>query len=264
MEARNKLSAEASLEEEKIILGWCINFSTSSSPSQTTSSQLGQTLSRKILSRGTSTAKELETMIGQLGQLSAIIPFVYQFLIRFRDLQQKAMKRRSIAISQPCWDDLELMTLFLEKEAFMGVNMNLISFRHPTHIYRSNSCPFGLGGYSREGFAWRLELQGHHRFRASNNLLKFIASLITPWIDMMANHLQPGDCVLSITDRTTSAGWLKRTNFSEEAIDPIKATIHLEIARKHTSLFIHHNIKEYLKRFPGKKINVADALSLEN
>ncbi len=62
-------------------------------------------------------------------------------------------------------------------------------------------------------------------------------------------------------DSTTSTGWLKWTFFSEEAIDPIKATICLKIARKHTSLFIHHNIKEYLQWFPGKKINVADALS---
>jgi hypothetical protein len=64
-----------------------------------------------------------------------------------------------------------------------------------------------------------------------------------------------------MTDSTTSAGWLKRTNFSEEAIDPIKATIRLKIARKHASLFIHHNIKEYPQWFPGKKNNVADALS---
>jgi hypothetical protein len=49
--------------------------------------------------------------------------------------------------------------------------------------------------------------------------------------------------------------------FSEEAIEPIKATTCLKIARKHVSLFIHHNIKEYLQWFPGKKNNVTDALS---
>jgi hypothetical protein len=142
------------------------------------------------------------------------------------------------------------MTLFLKK-AFMGVDMILISFRRPTNIYRSDFCPFRLEGYPNKGFAWRLELQEQYRFCASNTLLKFIALIITPWIDMMAKCLQPGDCVLSITDSTTSAGWLKQTIFLEEAIDPIEATICLEIARKRASLFIHHNIKKYLQWFPG-------------
>jgi hypothetical protein len=74
------------------------------------------------------------------------------------------------------------MLTFLHK-TFTGINMNLISFRHLTHIYRSDSCPYGLGGYSHKGFAWRLELPENCRIRASNNLLKFITSIIMPWID---------------------------------------------------------------------------------
>jgi hypothetical protein len=64
-----------------------------------------------------------------------------------------------------------------------------------------------------------------------------------------------------MTDSTTSARWLKKTNFSEAAMDPTESTIRLKIARKHACLFIHHNIKEYSQWFPGKKNNVADALS---
>jgi hypothetical protein len=167
---------------------------------------------------------------------------------------------KSIAIPQPCRDNLKLMMLFIEK-AFTGVDMNLTSFMRPTHIYRSDSCPFGLGCYLHKGFAWRLELQEQYCFRASINLLEIIALIITPWMDMMAKRIQSGGCVLSMMDSTTSAGWLKRTNFSEEAIDPIEATICLKIARKHASLFIHHNTKEYLQWFLGKKNNVADNLS---
>ena len=143
---------------------------------------------QEILSRGIWTAKELETMIGQLGHLGTIVPFVYHFLSRLRDLQQKATKQRYIAIPQPFRDNLELMMLFLKK-AFMGINMNLISFQRPTHIYRSNSCPFGLGGYSHAGFAWRLELQEQYCFQASNNLLEFNASIIIPWMDMTSKCL---------------------------------------------------------------------------
>ena len=39
-----------------------------------------------------------------------------------------------------------------------GINMNLIAFRKPTHVYRLDSCPYGLRGYSDEGFAWRFEI----------------------------------------------------------------------------------------------------------
>jgi hypothetical protein len=64
-----------------------------------------------------------------------------------------------------------------------------------------------------------------------------------------------------MTNSTTSARWLKKTIFLEAAMDPTKSTICLEIARKHASLFIHHNIKEYSQWFPGKKNNLADTLS---
>ena len=143
------------------------------------------------------------------------MPFVYHFLSRLRNLQRKATNRRTIDIPQDCHDDLNLMLSFLHK-AHTGIDMNLIAFRRPTHIYRSDSCPYGLGGYSHEEFAWRFKLPENCRFRASNNLLKFIASIIMPWIDLISKRLRPGDCALSMTDSTTSAGWLKKTNFLEK------------------------------------------------
>jgi hypothetical protein len=229
METRNKLSAEARIKEEKIILGWRIDFCR-------LIISLPDNKVTAILSCGSSTAKELETMIGQLGHLGCNYPLhLPSFKQTQRHLQRKATKQRSIAIPQPCRDNLKLMTLFVEK-AFMGIDMNLISFQHPTHIYRSNSCPFGLGGYLHKGSAWRLEIQEQYCFCTSNNLLRFIASIITPWIDMMTKCLQPGDFVLLMTDSTTSAVWLKLTNFSEEVIDPIKATICLKIS-KNTLVF---------------------------
>jgi hypothetical protein len=188
------------------------------------------------------------------------MPFVYHFLSRLRNLQRKATNRRIIDIPQDCHDNLKLMLSFLHK-AHTGIDMNLIAFRRPTHIYRSDSCPYGLGGYSHEGFAWRFKLPENCRFHASNNLLEFIASIIMPWIDLISKRLQPGDCALLMTDSTTSAGWLKKTIFLEKGSDPIKDTIRLKIAQQHSSHFTNHNIKEYSQWFPGKKNNVANSLS---
>ena len=145
-----------------------------------------------------------------------------------------------------------------------GISMNLIAFRKPTHIYRSDSCPFGLGGYSDEGFAWHFEIPEDLRFHASNNLLEYIASIITPWVDMLAGRLNQGDCALSMTDSSTSAGWLHKTNFREFTgvdADPVQASIRIEIARHHATLFLNAGIKEYSQWFPGRENNVADALS---
>jgi hypothetical protein len=47
------------------------------------------------------------------------------------------------------------MFLGFLKIAKDGISLNIIAFRRPTHIYRSDSCPTGLGGYSDKGWAWR-------------------------------------------------------------------------------------------------------------
>jgi hypothetical protein len=44
--------------------------------------------------------------------------------------------------------------------------------------------------------------------RASNNLLKHIAAMISPWIDILAGQLKDWDCSLSIGDSTMPEGWL--------------------------------------------------------
>ncbi len=65
------------------------------------------------------------------------------------------------------------------------------------------------------GFAWRFEMPEDLLFWASNNLLEYIASMISPWVDMLAGRLKRGDCILSMTDSSTSAAWLRTTNFWE-------------------------------------------------
>jgi hypothetical protein len=113
----------------------------------------------------------------------------------------------------------------------------MIVYRKPIYAYRSDSCPMGLGGYSHEGWAWRFYLPSHLQFRASNNLFEHIASIITPWIDIIANRLQPGDCSLSMTDSLTSEGWSHKTNFKEDKEELIRATVRLEVARHHAHRF---------------------------
>ena len=260
MAALLKLKAEVGLEEIKTILGWTFNFrnmTVALPPNK--AAAWSDTISNMIVSNST-TADELETTIGRLVHLSMVLPFVHHFLSRIRELHLRAKRKRSIAIPQIVIDDLNLMLFFIEK-AQAGVDMNLLSYREPTHLYRSDSCPEGLGGYSLSGHAWRFKIPEDLKFRASNNLLEHLASIITPWIDIIHNRLGPGDCSLSMTDSTTSEGWLRKTNFKEDSDDPLQASTRIEVARTHARHFFNNQIKEYSQWFQGSKNNVADSLS---
>ncbi len=163
MDARDKLKAEAGLSKTKMILGWLFDFRRLliSLPEN---KFIAWTMTiNKLLVEGSSTAKELELTIGRLDHLILVVPEVHHFLSRLRELQQLATRRQSIRLSDDCREDLLLMLWFL-KIARQGINMNLVAFRHPTHVYWSDSCPFGLGGYSDEGFAWRFKIPKDLRF----------------------------------------------------------------------------------------------------
>ena len=41
-------------------------------------------------------------------------------------------------------------------------------------------------------------------------------TVITPWVNIIKKRLGPGDFSLSMTDRSTSEGWSKKSNFIEE------------------------------------------------
>ena len=132
------------------------------------------------------------------------------------------------------------MSYFLQK-AHKGVNMNQMAFREPTHD-RSDSCPAGLGGCSHMGFAGQFYLPDDLLFRASNNLLKHILAIIMPWIDILSCRLGKGDCPLSMTDSTTSEGWLRKTNFLED-VNLVQERVRIQVARKYATQYMHHEIR---------------------
>jgi hypothetical protein len=163
MDARDKLKAEVGLSETKMILGWFFDFRRLMISFPENKFIAWTSAINKLLVEGWSTAKELEPTIGRLGHLALVVPEVHHFLTRLRELQQIATRRRSIRLSDDCREDLLLMLWFLQI-ARQGMDMNLIAFRCPTHVFWLDFCPFGLGGYSDEGLAWRFEIPKDLRF----------------------------------------------------------------------------------------------------
>ncbi len=141
--------------------------------------------------------------------------------------------------------------------------MNLLGFRSPNRIYYSNSCPVGLGRYSNQGFAWWFQVPGNLLFCATNNLLKFLVVIITPWIDIINGCSCPKDCALSMTDSTAAEGWMQKLNFTEPNNNPSQASTHIDAAQKYVQIFSDADVKGYSQWFAGKRNNVADALSQE-
>ena len=91
-----------------------------------------------------------------------------------------------------------------------------------------------------------------------------MALIITPWVDMLAGHLNRGDCALSMTGSLTSTGWLRNTNLREiigEDADAVQATVHIKTVCLRATLFFNAGINEYSQWFLGWENSVADALS---
>ena len=129
-----------------------------------------------MLQRGWTSKGELESR--RWVHLGQIFPTVHHFLSRLRFLKQQSENRRQIKIDKQCTQDLQFL-LFVLGKCHQGIDLKLLAFRQPTHIYRSDSCPSGPGGYSHKGFAWRFYLPDKLKFCASYKLLEHLAAIIS-------------------------------------------------------------------------------------
>jgi len=263
IEARPKLITEAGLTEIQNFLGWPIDFRQMTIALPDNKFDAYSIAISEMLKRGCTSKGELETNIGRWVHLGQIIPTVHHFLSRLHFLKQRAENRRQITINEHCKEDIHFL-LFMLGKCNQCIDLNLIAFQRPTHVYRSDSCSAGLGGYSHEGFAWHFYLPDNLQFCASNNLLEHLTAIITPWIEIIAGQLTKGDCALLMTDSTTSEGWLRKSNFIEDGEDPIQATIRIKVARLHATHYLSNEIREYSQWFRGADNNVADTLSRDN
>jgi hypothetical protein len=125
---------QTGLSETKVILGWFFDFGKLQISLPKNKFITWTENVSKLIAEGTTTTKELELMIGQLGHLALVVPGVHHFLSHHQELQQRAANCRSIQISGICQDDLTVMLCFLDI-AKIGINMNLIAFCQPTHVY---------------------------------------------------------------------------------------------------------------------------------
>jgi hypothetical protein len=80
-----------------------------------------------------------------------------------------------------------------------------------------------------------------------------MASTITVWVDIKAGLILPEDCLLSQTYSSASAGWLRKTNFTNDLDEDIQ----LSTARKLATLLIDFQCCIYSQWFSGDENNIS-------
>ncbi len=194
----SKLAEEGTLAESAVVLGWKINTITlviSLTPDKFHSWQ--QDI-QKILENKKASNEELDTLIGRLNHASGALPIARYFLNRIRKIAdptsdpnyQQARKRQTKWIPKPALQDLQLFHEVLLPKIYSGISLNLLTYRRPSHILFSDTCPTGLGGYSiNTGKAWRWKIppEFSESVQSKNNILEFLAAVITIWVELLAD-----------------------------------------------------------------------------
>ena len=119
--------------------------------------------------------------------------------------------------------------------AHTGIDLNLLTTREPNNILRTDACEHGLGGYSlKTGQAWHWEIYLHLRGRKSINFLEILACVVGILLSIVEDDPAAGYCYLSVTDKTSAMGWLRKSNFVSDG----DHAAHLGLAREFTSEFL--------------------------
>jgi hypothetical protein len=203
---------------------------------------------------------DLETLVGRLNHVCFVIPVARHFMSRLRWLLNTSRQGRRIRLRPQVRAEIRLWLSFLCL-AHWGISLNLISFRTPTHLFRSDASEHGIGGFCAiSGGAWSLEIpadcQVGCREGISLDLVEFLGGIISVWVEILAGQVPPGPCLLAQGDSTSATEWLKKSNF-QGTNHPLQ----LEAARHLAFLLLDARVILYSQWFAGKDNGTSDVLS---
>ena len=177
--------------------------------------------------------------------------------------QFRWIRNQTYRLSDEDRSDLRLWLLLLEKAA-SGISLNGLTMRNPTMLSVSDSCPFGLGGFTSNGSAWRLQVSKSspiHGKCVSNNVLEFLAMVITIWLTLIECKEQglKDELILALGDNTSAIGCMTKTGYLTP--DSVYFSAANFVARKLASLMIESENFLASQHLQGKKNIIADWLT---
>jgi hypothetical protein len=213
---------------------------------------------KKIIQTKKVTEPTLDSIIGRLNHVASVYEMMRHFFGRIRQALFRTKSNKWTSLRNCEKDDLEFMLQFLDHLTFTGVPINNVVFRKPSHVYRSDSSLFGLGGYNIvSGTAWRFKLPIECRLCTTLNSLEFIAAIISIWVDAIHDNIPTESCLLSQTDSTSCAGWLRKSNFCDSESEVVQ----LKTAKQLAMIVMKTESCLYSQWFAGSDNSVADACS---
>jgi hypothetical protein len=156
--SKPKLIAEGGPAEDQTVLGWILNTRSLLVILPFDKFKAWSCDLKAIISDRKGTFGQLETTVGRLNHTACIIPLSRHFLNQIQlQTRVRKHKKQSLSLAQDEIDAFKLWAVFLAK-AKNGISMNKTTIRQPTKICWSDSCPFGVGGFSLSGRAWRIRI----------------------------------------------------------------------------------------------------------
>ena len=263
-----KLQAEGRSAERQIVLGWEVCTRSFSVSLPLDKHRAWKEDIKSIVQSRSATIGQVESLVGRLNHASFVIPLGGHFLndLRMRcQTDPKTVRRQKIRLSEEEIKDLNLWEELLDL-ANRGISINLLVVRTPTRIAWSDSCPYGLGGYTLGGFAWRIRVPKNAPFYgddSANNVLEFLGMAVS--ILLLLRESRQADekfpCLLVLGDNTSAISWIFRSgkipkNSAYRA--PVK-----HIARHIALQTLSEKAKVCSQHIAGETNTVADLLSYE-
>jgi hypothetical protein len=256
-----KLLAEGSPAEVQMVLGWRVDTRRLLVALPDDKHDAWALEIQRFETEKGGTFQEFERLVGRLNHSSFVMPMTRHFLGRLRAvLEPRRHQHSTVKLGPEECKDLALWRDLL-KTANLGIPINLITTREPDRICWSDACPFGVGGYSLSGRAWRIQIPTTSPIRGHpgvNNFLEFVGMIVNIWLECL-DKTSTQACILAIGDNTSAIGWLFKTS-KLSARKPHHAP-HLFAARHLASLLTKYECCIASQHIRGELNVVADLLS---
>ena len=265
--APDKLEAEGRSSEIQVVLGWEIRTRTFEVrlPHDKFAAWISDVQTVRL--RQSVLQQDLESLVGRLNHAASIIPLSRHFLNEIRNRCARGPRRGKLQIRLTAEEksDLELWESFLTT-ANKGISINLLVIRNPTRMAWSDSCPFGLGGYTLAGTAWRIRVPKEAPYYGDdsvNNVLEFLGMAISVLL-LLKEARDSGEkfpCLLVLGDNTSAISWLFKSGRVSKSVHyyPTIKRIARHVARTVTE----SRAQLCSQHIAGSQNQVADALSYE-
>ncbi len=235
-----KLQAEGTPDERQTVLGWLLDTHRLLMLLPKDKFSAWMTDLCHVLKKNGCSQEDLDTLVGCLNHTATIMPMARHFLGRLRQrIDRNAFRQKFVHFHCVELKDLQLWKRLLTKAA-KGISMNLITIHEPTCVCSSDTCPFGLGGYSVNGRTWQIRIPENSPIFGSpkvNNLLEFLAMVVNVWLECEDSQTDL-QCILALGNNTSAIAWLfASSKFPSES--PAHRA-HLLVARQLASLLLMH------------------------